>query len=69
MLPPESLEEISVSEEDCGDMILSEYLNLDGGDMLNEDGLITSCHHMKFTKNGNPMEVKNLSLEYVPTYF
>ena len=40
--------EISVTEESCGDMILSEYLNLDGGDILTDTGAIASCHKMRF---------------------
>ena len=66
----DTLEEISVAEENCGDMILSEYLALDGGDILDENGIITSCHHMKFMKgNSYTHNVKLVSLTYIPTYF
>lgn len=64
------LEKVSVAEENCGDMILSEYLNLDGGDVLNDDGTIASCHHMKFIKGEDTTHTANwVSLVYTPTYF
>ena len=51
-------------EESCGDMILSEYLNLDGGDTLTEEGAISTYHKLQITN-----EVQKMCLYYTPTYF
>ena len=45
-------------------MILSEYLNLDGGDTLTEEGVISTYHKLKITN-----EVDKMCLYYTPTYF
>ena len=65
----EPLEEISVEEESCGDMILSEYLNLDGGDILTDTGMIASCHKMRFIQGqSNSHTIDGIKLIYIPTY-
>lgn len=65
------IEEISVTEESCGDMILSEYLNLDGGDILTEDGSISSCHRIKFIQGARTIidSLASVKLIYTPTYY
>lgn len=43
------LQNISVKEEKCGDIMLSDYLKLDGGDSLDEDsGNIATYHTLSF---------------------
>ena len=65
----EPLEEISVEEESCGDMILSEYLNLDGGDILTDAGMIASCHKIRFIQGqSNSHTIDGIKLIYTPTY-
>ena len=65
------LEKYQVEEESCGDMILSEYLNLDGGDtLLENDGTIASVHKMKFIQGENNIHsLTKVYLYYTPTYF
>ena len=52
-------------------MILSEYLNLDGGDtLLENDGTIASIHKMKFIQGENNIHpLTKVYLYYTPTYF
>ena len=51
-------------EENCGDMSYSAYLELDGGDAIDEYGEINSCHFIQFLKGGVPQNVENATLEY-----
>ena len=51
-------------EEKCGDMNLSSYLKLDGGDTLNDNGKIAYCHVVDFLKGGRPYDVKGASVQY-----
>lgn len=39
-------------EENCGDMTCSAYLKLAGGDSLDLDGNIKTCHYLRFKKAG-----------------
>jgi hypothetical protein len=39
-------------EEKCGDMVLSPYLKIGGGNTVNEQGLIESCYCLQFKKRG-----------------
>lgn len=57
-----------VVEEKCGDMICSPYLKLDGGDSLNNEGLIKSTHSLTFLQNGAALPVSEVNLEYIYTY-
>lgn len=43
-----SLNKIEVSEEKCGDMVCSPYLKLEGGDNLDNAGIIASTHTLEF---------------------
>lgn len=66
----EAIKEISVEEESCGDMVLSEYLILDGGDTLLEEDAINTYHSMKFIQgSGTSHSVDQIKLFYTPTYF
>lgn len=63
-----SLSNISNIEENCGEMILSEYLKVDGGGCLNDDLKIepTSCYllyHIKDTTLTN-LDKANMTIEY-----
>lgn len=63
-----SLSNISNIEENCGEMILSEYLKVDGGGCLNDDLKIepTSCYllyHIKDTALTN-LDKANMTIEY-----
>jgi hypothetical protein len=40
------------AEENCGDMTCSAYLKLAGGDTLDLDGNIKTCHYLRFRKAG-----------------
>ena len=57
-----------VVEEKCGDMICSPYLKLDGGDSLDNEGLIKSTHSLTFLQNGAALPVSEVNLEYIYTY-
>lgn len=64
-----SLEKISVSEENCGDMMMSAYLKLDGGDLLNDNGEIKTCHFGRFRTGLGPTENINMyDFSYQYTY-
>ena len=39
-------------EENCGDMTCSPYLKLAGGDTLDSEGKIKTCHYLRFRKAG-----------------
>jgi hypothetical protein len=39
-------------KEKSGDMVLSSYLKLDGGDTIDKEGNIASCHFMEFLQGG-----------------
>ncbi len=63
-----SLSNISNIEENCGEMILSEYLKVDGGSRLDDDLKIepTSCYllyHIKDTALTN-LDKANMTIEY-----
>jgi hypothetical protein len=62
------VEKIYDKEERCGDMILSEYLVLDGGDTINEIGETKSCHFICFFIGGKKQDVNKAKLEYNYTY-
>ena len=65
-----NLEKVTVKEENCGDMILSEYLVLDGGNTLNQEGEISSYYQLEFIKGDSTSDHPEwISLSYVPTYF
>ena len=65
----DSLSKFPDVEEICGDMIYSSYLNLDGGDSLDDNGIIQTCHHMKFIEGkNNTQPIEYLTLEYEHTY-
>lgn len=63
-----SLNKIEVSEEKCGDMICSPYLKLDGGDSLDNTGIITSTHTLEFIQDRAPKQIPEVNLEYTYTY-
>lgn len=62
------IEKSQVVEEKCGDMICSPYLKLDGGDTLDETGLIVSNHTLEFFRDGQPSQMQEITLEYTYTY-
>lgn len=66
------LTKFSIQEENCGNAILTEYLILDGGDTLNDNCEIASCHYLKFLKGNlqsqSNLEVKTATIEYQYTY-
>lgn len=43
-------------EENCGDMTCSAYLKLAGGDTLDQNGNIKTCHYLRFKKAGTLYE-------------
>lgn len=52
-------------EEKSGDMVYSPYLILGGGDTINNNGEIFSCHCLRFFKAGKAeTDVSNITLEY-----
>lgn len=55
-------------EESCGDVILSPYFNLEGGDTVDEQGYISSCHTLQFRQGGLLSYVPHVTLEYDYTY-
>lgn len=64
-----SLEKISVSEENCGDMMMSAHLKLDGGDLLNDNGEIKTCHFGRFRTGAKPTEnINKYDFSYQYTY-
>ena len=64
-----SLEKIAVKEENCGEMVYSSYLKLDGGDTLDlASGKIQTCHYLKVSHGASLIEPKNLSIAYKYTY-
>lgn len=65
----DSLTKFPDTEESCGDMIQSGYLKLDGGDKLDDNGMIEACHHLQFFKGKETLNVtKMATLEYQYTY-
>lgn len=66
------LTNFSVSEENCGNATLTEYLILDGGDVLNDACDIKTCHYLKFLKGQSQslttLKVAFATLEYQHTY-
>ena len=60
--------EIEVSEEKCGDMICSPYLKLDGGDYLDETGVIVSKHTLDFFQGNSSATIPEINLKYIYTY-
>ena len=54
-------EEIEVREEKSGNMACSPYLKLAGGDSLDADGKIKSCHFIKFQ---NVSGITRYALDY-----
>ena len=59
-----------IQEENCSNIIYSDYLKLDGGDTINlKTGKVSSFHLLCFEKEeGHPLEVENIKLEYKYTY-
>jgi hypothetical protein len=59
-----------VKEEVCGDMILSPYLKLGGGNTIDNSGLIESCHCLCFERSGRRIgeEMNYVKLEYEYVY-
>lgn len=55
-------------EETCGDMILSPYLKLGGGNTISEDGIIESCYCLRFKRGGEEHDVELATLEYDYVY-
>lgn len=64
----EKAEKISNKKEKCGDMNLSEYLMLDGGDTVNNNGETKSCHFIRFFNGGVKQDVQKAKVEYKYTY-
>ena len=63
-----NLEKFEQEEEDCGNMILSDYLTLDGGDIL-KDNKIFSVHLMGFFNGNIRTNTTGCSIYYTPTYY
>ena len=57
-----------LTEENCGDIMLSDYIQLDGGDKINSDGKIASCHCLRFINGGNFTNHPNVHLIYKYTF-
>lgn len=55
-------------EEFCGDIMLSPYLNLEGGDDVDETGNILSCHALIFKQGGQFDKQITATLQYKYTY-
>lgn len=65
-----TVEENTIKEEVCGDMIFSPYLKLGGGNTINNDGIIESCYCLCFERSGNRIgeEMNYVKLEYDYVY-
>lgn len=64
-----SLEKYLVEEEKCGDMVCSSYLELEGGDTLDENGNIALTHELIFKKgDNNTLTGYSATLYYQYTY-
>lgn len=66
-----TLENISDSEENCGNIILSNYLKLDGGDTLDNSGKIASYHAAELKTSQGLMNtdiIEKINLFYKYTY-
>lgn len=55
-------------EERCGDIMLSDYLELSGGDTINSEGKVASCHCLRFMNGGNFTNHPDVVLAYKYTY-
>lgn len=55
-------------EESCGDIMMSPYFDLEGGDTVDEVGNITSCHALLFKQGGRVQNSPHVSLNYRYTY-
>ena len=56
------------SEKECGDVILSSYLKLGGGNSLTPDGHVASCYCLSFKHGGNHSAIPTTKLRYKYTY-
>lgn len=64
-----NLENYQVVEEKCGDMVCSPYLQLEGGDILDNNGYIDTSHELEFIKGDNDTMMNyHASLYYKYTY-
>ena len=64
-----NLENYQVVEEKCGDMVCSPYLQLEGGDVLDDNGYIYTTHDLEFKKGDNDTMMNyHASLYYKYTY-
>lgn len=55
-------------EERCGDIMLSDYLELSGGDTINSEGKVASCHCLRFMNGGKFTNHPDVVLAYKYTY-
>ena len=63
------LQNISVKEEKCGDIMLSDYLKLDGGDSLDEsNGTIATYHTLSFKHGEKNDTITKAKLIYQYVY-
>lgn len=51
-------------EELCGEVMLSPYFYLEGGDTVDEYGYISSCHSLQFRQGGLIINVPHVTLKY-----
>lgn len=64
----DALQNFSAQEENCGDMVCSNYLKLEGGDILNSLSNIATTHTLKFYQGNSTLNVKEATLEYTYCY-
>lgn len=65
------LEKFIAAEEQSGDMLFSNYIILEGGDILDEKGKIASTHQLEFLQGGSTFAagvVKSIDVNYKYTY-
>lgn len=64
MLVDGSTKIFSDFREFCGEVQLSPYFLLEGGDTVDEQGYIDSCHSLQFRQGGKIINVPHATLEY-----
>lgn len=63
-----TLQNLECREENCGDMVCSNYLKLEGGDYLDSLSNIATTHSLKFVQGSSTLNIKAATLEYLYCY-
>lgn len=63
------VKKLTETNENCSNIVLSEYLKLDGGDKLSTvDGKISTYHNLVFEREGEAFAPNTIELKYKYTY-